>query len=647
MLDEARTSVAQRAWDLAYDLFSTVSATRTLDPDDLDRFAKAAYWTGRSDRSISIREAAYAAYLERGDDHRAALCALTLRREHISNMQDSVAAGWLKRAEHLLEGRPESFADNAPADGYLAIAHADAARARGDFARALGLVDRALRIADGSNDRNLRAWGVMRRAMFLVDEGRLTEGSRLMEEVAAAAVGGELGGYTTGAVFTNMMSLCRDVASYRRGIEWSDAARRWLERHRIEGFPGICRIHRSELLRMLGNLEEAQTEATRASEEAGKVSMVHSGVAQHELGEVRLRLGDLEGAEEAFGRAQELGEDPQPGLALLRLAQGDETAALASIERSLEGSAFDGFARARMLSAQAEIARALTDAVRAKGARDELGEIAEQIPSPAVRAASEWAGGLLALVEDDPEDASRHLRESRDRWSAVSAPYETAKAEVALAEADLLRGDRDEAAAQLRTARATFERLGAKLDARRVADLEERLRRGGTPTRTVRTFLFTDIVGSTSLMEVIGDDAWDDLRRWHDQTLRASFGDHGGEEIDHAGDGFFVAFPDTASALASAVEIQRRLVEHRRAHGFAPQVRIGLHATAATHDGGDYAGLGVHTAARISSLAGAGEILASVETIGEVPDLRISNARAAHLKGIAEPVDVVAVEWRD
>ena len=478
MLSEARTSVAHWAWDRAYDLFSTVAASRTLDPDDLDRFAKAAYWTGRSDQSISIRETAYAAHLERGDDHRAALCALTLRREYISNMQDSLAMGWLKRAEHLLEGRPESFADKAPADGYLAIAHADAARARGDFARALGLVERASRIADGSDDRNLRAWSVMRRAMFLADEGRLNEGSRLMEDVAAAAAGGELGEYTTGAVFTNMMSLCRDVASYRRGIEWSDAARRWVERRQIEGFAGICRIHRSELLRMLGNLEEAQREAVRACEEAGQVSVVHSGVAQHELGEVRLRLGDLEGAADAFGRARELGEDPQPGLALLLLARGDATAALASIERSLEGAAFDGFARARMLTAKAEIAGALTDAVQARGARDELDGIAEQIPSPAVRAASEWASGLLALLEDDLEIASRHLGEARDRWSAVSAPYETAKAEVALAEASLGRGDRGDAEAHLRIARAMFERLGANVDVQRVADLGERLQRG-------------------------------------------------------------------------------------------------------------------------------------------------------------------------
>jgi class 3 adenylate cyclase len=647
ILQQARDDAARRAWDRAYDLYSTSAATQPLEPDDLDRYAKCAYWRGRSNESITLREAAFAAYLERGDDQRAALCALTLRREHIANMQDSVAAAWLKRAEQLLEGRPESFADTAPADGYLAIAHADAARARGDFARAFGLVDRALRIAESAGDRNLRAWGVMRRAVFLVDEGRLAEGERLMEEVAASAAGGELGGYTTGAVLTNMMSLCRDLANYRRGIEWSDATRRWLDRQPVAGFAGICRIHRSELLRMLGNLQEAVEEAARACEEVAGFSVVHAGAAQHELGEVRLRLGDLEGAEVAFGRAQELGEDPQPGLALLRLAQGDPGAAVASIGRSLEGAAYDGFARARMLSAQAEIARAAADAERATEARSGLSELAGQLPSPAVRAASGWAEGLVALLEEDPGTASLQLREARDRWRAASAPYEAAKAEVALAEAELLRGDRDAAAAELRSARAAFERLGATLDARGAADHEEQLRRGGSPSRTVRTFLFTDIVGSTSLIEAIGDDAWDDLRRWHDLTLRASFVHHGGEEIDHAGDGFFVAFADVTTALASAVEIQRLLVEHRRAHGFAPQVRMGIHATAAIRDGSDYTGLGVHTAARISALAGAGEILASAETLAELPDVAVTERRTAHLKGIAEPVDVIAVGWRD
>ena len=118
---------------------------------------------------------------------------------------------------------------------------------------------------------------------------------------------------------------------------------------------------------------------------------------------------------------------------------------------------------------------------------------------------------------------------------------------------------------------------------------------------------------------MIGDEAWNDLRRWHNEALRSSFDDHEGEEIDHAGDGFFVAFPDAERGVACAVQIQRRLAEHRRSHGFAPQVRMGLHATTATRDESGYTGLGVHTASRIGSLAGAGEILASAETLQRPP----------------------------
>ena len=515
---------------------------------------------------VALREGAYAAYLQRGDEHHAATCALTLRREHVANMQDSVAAGWLQRAEHLLEGRPESFADTAAADGYLAIAHADAARARGDFARALGLVDRALQIADGSDDRNLRAWAVMRRGMFLVDEGRLSEGYQLVEQVASAAAGGELGGYTTGAVLINMMSLCRDVATYRRGLEWSDAAIRWLGRQRIEGFPGICRIHRSELLRMLGSLDEAQREAGRACEEVVGISVVHAGVAQHELGEVRLRLGDLEGADDAFSHALELGEDPQPGLALLRLAQGEGSAALALIVRSLSETAFDGFAHARMLSAQAEIAAAIADVARLRASRNALDEIAKIRPrrfAPRARGRTDCSPSPRTIPEPPPFTcATRAIAGTRCR-----RPTRPPRRRSRSPRRTCSEGNATRRRWSCRRLENTFEQLGATVDARHAASLQERRRRGGTPTRIVRTFLFTDIVSSTSLMGVIGDEAWGDLRRWHDETLRASFVENGGEEIDHAGDGFFVAFPDVPSALASAVEIQRRLVEHRRRTG--------------------------------------------------------------------------------
>jgi class 3 adenylate cyclase len=645
-LDQARAGVAERAWDRAYEAFDALDE-RELDADDLDRFARASFWTGRAARSIALREAAYAAYLERGDLTRAAECALTLRREHLASLQDAVAAGWLQRAEQLLEGRPESFADTSVADGYLAIAHADAARARGDFARALALVERASGIGEGSGDRDLRAWATMRRGLFLADEGRLTEGARLVEHVAASAAAGELGGYTTGAVFANAMGLCRDLADHRRGIEWSDTASRWLERQRVRGLPGILRINRAELLRMLGDLEAAELEAARACEELDGFSVAHFGLAQHELGEIRLRRGDLGGAETAFARAQELGEDPNPGFALLRLTRGDGAGALVAIGRALEGAAFDGFARARLLSAQARIAAAAGDAELAGEAHDRLEEIAERIASPGVRAAAAWARGVVALTRDDADAASVPLREARDGWIGVSAPYETAEVEMTLADASLLRGDRDGAETHLRTARDTFERIGAALGAELAADRIRRLPGEGTTSRIVRTFVFTDIVDSTSLLSVIGDEAWDDLRRWHDETLRAAFAAYGGEEIDHAGDGFFVAFPDTASALGSAIEIQRGLVEHRRAHGFAPQVRIGVHATGATHDGGDYTGIGVHTAARISALAGPGEIVASAATLQDVPGVRPAEVRTAELKGIAGPIEVAVVAWRD
>jgi class 3 adenylate cyclase len=164
--------------------------------------------------------------------------------------------------------------------------------------------------------------------------------------------------------------------------------------------------------------------------------------------------------------------------------------------------------------------------------------------------------------------------------------------------------------------------------------------------REVRTFMFTDIVGSTALVEAIGDEAWHDLLRWHDESLRRCFATSGGEEVHRTGDGFFVAFPDPRTALECAASIQRKLAEHRRDHGFAPQVRIGVHSAEATRAGGDYEGAGVHAAARIGALAEGGEVLTSLETIDGLGNLVTGEPREVSLKGLAKPVQVVAVEWR-
>jgi len=167
--------------------------------------------------------------------------------------------------------------------------------------------------------------------------------------------------------------------------------------------------------------------------------------------------------------------------------------------------------------------------------------------------------------------------------------------------------------------------------------------KAGPTRRVLKTFMFTDIVGSTNLVEVLGDEAWDTLLQWHNTVLREVFAAHQGEEISTTGDGFFVSFDSPEQAIASAIAIQRRLADHRRTAGFAPGVRIGVHASGATKVGADFRGRGVHEAARIAALGGAGEITASAATVGD--GIQASERRREVLKGFTEPVEVVTVDW--
>jgi class 3 adenylate cyclase len=199
-------------------------------------------------------------------------------------------------------------------------------------------------------------------------------------------------------------------------------------------------------------------------------------------------------------------------------------------------------------------------------------------------------------------------------------------------------------------ARSVFERLGATLDLQRVDAL---LGEGSTTAapsgaRVTRTFMFTDIVGSTDLVGLIGDEAWGQVLRWHDRELRSAIAEHSGIEVDHTGDGFFAAFERPADAIEAAVDIQRRLVRHRREHGFAPWVRIGLHTAEATRKGRNFTGQGVHVAARVGAAAGKDEILLSHSVASAAGRIRfnLSEPRSVTLKGVREPVEVQVVEWQ-
>jgi class 3 adenylate cyclase len=210
---------------------------------------------------------------------------------------------------------------------------------------------------------------------------------------------------------------------------------------------------------------------------------------------------------------------------------------------------------------------------------------------------------------------------------------------------------RPSATLELQSARAAFDRLGAVLD-RREAD--KALAAGGTAAgpaaserrQTTKTFAFTDIVDSTRLGELLGDEAWERLIRWHDETLRSLVAAHGGEEVKSIGDGFFIAFDDPAAAIDCAIAIQRRLAEQRQTQGFAPAVRIGIHRGRASRAGADYIGQGVNQAARIGAIAAGGEILVSVPTLQATPrTFTETERRSVELRGISRPVQVASVAW--
>jgi class 3 adenylate cyclase len=193
--------------------------------------------------------------------------------------------------------------------------------------------------------------------------------------------------------------------------------------------------------------------------------------------------------------------------------------------------------------------------------------------------------------------------------------------------------------------------LSCPTDAIEIEEVEEllpwQLRGTATPGRRVlKTFMFTDIVKSTNLAEAMGDSAWSELLRWHDETLRSFYASHSGEEVQSTGDGFFVGFDSPDAALTCAVAIQRRLADHRRQHGFAPEIRIGLHASGAAQVGRTFHGVGVHEASRIAALAEGGEILASRATVESGSPYPASEPRTVTLRGLSEPIDVVGIDWR-
>ncbi len=645
-LEEARKALDRHAWDDALTLLREADSASGLTPDGLEMLADAAWWMAQPDESLAARGRAHVAFVAAGDTRRAAGIALRLGQDNANRRAYAAAGAWLERAEQLLAGD-----EDCAEFGYLLFVRAAMGHASLGLDETVALARRATDIGKRFGDRDLVAFGTMAEGLTRIGYGDVTAGLARLDAATMAAAAGELGVWPTGWVYCGTIGACRELADYQRASEWTEATTRWCERQSVTGFPGICRVYRAEVVAQHGLWAQAEQEARKACEELQRYGISEiAALGFSAIGQIRLRMGDLPAAEEAFRQAHDLGAVPEPGLTLVRLAQGDTAAASASLRRALANER-ERSARARLLPVEVEVALAVGDRERARTASHELDGIAATFGTVAMDATASSARAALQLADTDAAAAERTVRAAVRQWLDLEMPYDVARARLLLAAA--LRAQDDAAAAELevRAALTTFERLGARLDARRASELlgsqGARVTSAVAPQDHVtRTFLFTDIVRSTKLVEAIGDTAWQDLIRWHDQTLRALIAERRGEEIRHQGDGFFVSFATAADAVDCAVAIQRRLAEHRRAQGFAPQVRIGMHTTEALRRGLDYAGLGIHEAARIGGVAGADEILVSTATLEFAGKAYRSETRTVTLKDIAEPVEVASIDWR-
>jgi ATP/maltotriose-dependent transcriptional regulator MalT len=466
-IERAREDLRTGAWAEAYAQLSALDPSR-LGPEDLEGLADGAWWLSRIPESLTVRQRAYSAWAAAGEDRRAAFAAWRLAAEHFQKGDGAVGSGWLRRAQRHLQAEPESGVN-----GYLKLMEADLAHYGGDLTGALILAERAAEIATRFEDHDLLALAIQTRGRLLIAQGRVADGSALLDEAMTSVIAGELSAYITGWIYCQVIYACLELADLRRAGEWNEAAMAWCESIPSGGLAdAICRLNRAELVSLQGELARAEAEARRASEEftvMGEQAM--AAEALYAVGEYNRQMGDLAAAEEAFARAQELGRDPQPGLAQLRLAQGNVGAASAALRLSLDAELTNRLRRSRLLATKVEVALAAGDIDEARAACRELDSIAGEFETPALVATAALARGTVRLAEDDVHGALPHLRQGWAIWQDLKVPYEAAQARVLIGQARHSAGDEEGARRDLGAARAAFERLGAAGQARRTAEL--------------------------------------------------------------------------------------------------------------------------------------------------------------------------------
>lgn len=464
---ETRAAFDRADWEGAYRALHSTREQRDLSPEELEMLAACAFWLSKIDECIQIREKAYAIYTKSGRNIHAARVALDLVHDYINKSAAAVASGWLKRAERFLQSEPECVER-----GYLLRRQAMVALGQCSFARAIELNQQCGDIADRFNDPDLQAIALHDRGHILVARGDVEEGMALIDESMASAVSGEVRPMTLGVLYCRTLSVCQSLADYGRAREWSEAASRWCEPHAASAFPGVCRVHRADMMRHHGLWVEAEQSALSAYNDFREHGLdAHAGEALIQLGELALRKGDYQKAEDAFRKAHELGCDPVPGLPLLRLAQGKGQAALQTIQRALSESPDDRLHRAKLLTASITIALANSQLSIAEAAVDELTEISKEFGCPTFKADALMARGAMELECGNSNTATPALREAWSIFNELGFPYDAARARTLMAEAYLRAGDKEDAKLQLEAACKIFGELGAKPDLQSASEL--------------------------------------------------------------------------------------------------------------------------------------------------------------------------------
>jgi len=467
VLKRGRQAYAESAWGQAYESLARADEREPLSAEDLELLATSAYMLGREDQWFQILERASHAHAEAGERRRAARCAFWIGMQLALRGEMGPATGWLSRAHRLIEGEGE-----CAEQGYLLMPVAFQHDVEGDLEGAVATAATAAEIGSRFGDKDLFALAIHSQGEFLVNGGKVREGLGLLDEAMVAVTEGGLSPIVTGIVYCGMVLACEHVFDLRRAREWTAALTRWCEQQPdLLAFTGRCLVHRAQILQLQGDWTDALTEAERADRRSEKaMNLASAARACYLRGEVHRLRGEFAEAEEAYRRASQLGSEPQPGLALLRLAQGNRTAAAASIRRVV-GETTDRLRRASLLPAYAEIMLATGDLDDARSACRELAEICDECDSEMLRAMLAGTRGAVELAEGDPAAALVSLRTASRSWNELEAPYEAARARVLVGCACRELGDEEAFRLELDAAKTVFEELGARPDMAAVGSL--------------------------------------------------------------------------------------------------------------------------------------------------------------------------------